>query len=141
MSSKEDSLHLYIQIIEVLLNKNTMENKLKIQIWSDIMCPYCYIGKRRIDALEQFEHKAAVEIEWKSFQLDASFVASEDDDMVEHLATRNTKRQTVGTRNDGYDQNAKIQDWIFILKKRSWPIHLMRIACYIWQRNITYQIR
>jgi protein disulfide-isomerase len=62
-----------------------MENKLKIQIWSDIMCPYCYIGKRRIEgALEQFEHKAAVEIEWKSFQLDASFVASEDDDMVEH---------------------------------------------------------
>jgi protein disulfide-isomerase len=41
--------------------------------------------KRRIEgALEQFEHKAAVEIEWKSFQLDASFVASEDDDMVEH---------------------------------------------------------
>jgi hypothetical protein len=79
---KEDSLHLYIQIIEVLLNKNTMENKLKIQIWSDIMCPYCYIEKRRIEgALEQFEHKAAVEIE-KSFQLD--FVASEDDDMVEH---------------------------------------------------------
>jgi protein disulfide-isomerase len=65
-----------------------MENKLKIQIWSDIMCPYCYIGKRRIEgALEQFEHKAAVEIEWKSFQLDASFVASEDDD-IEHLATK-----------------------------------------------------
>jgi hypothetical protein len=42
----EDSLHLYIQIIEVLLNKNTMENKLKIQIWSDIMS-ICYIGKRR----------------------------------------------------------------------------------------------
>jgi protein disulfide-isomerase len=42
-----------------------MENKLKIQIWSDIMCPYCYIGKRRIEgALEQFD-KAAVEIEWK----------------------------------------------------------------------------
>jgi protein disulfide-isomerase len=70
MKFQEDSLHLYIQIIEVLLNKNTMENKLKIQIWSDIMCPYCYIGKRRIEgALEQFEHKAAVEIEWKSFQL------------------------------------------------------------------------
>jgi protein disulfide-isomerase len=64
------------------------------------MCPYCYIGKRIEGALEQFEHKAAVEIEWKSFQLDASFVASEDDDMVEHLQ-RNTKRQTVGPRNDG----------------------------------------
>jgi protein disulfide-isomerase len=35
-----------------------MDNKLKIQIWSDVMCPYCYIGKRRIEgAIEQFGHK------------------------------------------------------------------------------------
>jgi protein disulfide-isomerase len=56
-----------------------MENKLKIQIWSDIMCPYCYIGKKNRGALAQFPHAANVEIEWKSFQLDASFVASDDD--------------------------------------------------------------
>ncbi|OAB28627.1 Predicted dithiol-disulfide isomerase, DsbA family [Flavobacterium fryxellicola] len=69
-----------------------MENKLKIQIWSDIMCPFCYIGKRRIEAaLENFEHKKAVEIEWKSFQLDASFVASPDDNMVTHLAEKYRK--------------------------------------------------
>lgn len=43
---------------------------MKIQIWSDVMCPFCYIGKRRFeDALQQFEHKDKVEIEWKSFQL------------------------------------------------------------------------
>jgi protein disulfide-isomerase len=96
--------------------------------------------KRRIEgALEQFEHKAAVEIEWKSFQLDASFVASEDDDMVEHLATK-YQRQTVGTMMDSMTQNAKIQDWIFILKKaimaNSFNAHRL-----LWQRNITYQIR
>ena len=61
-----------------------MANTLKIQIWSDIMCPFCYIGKRRIEgALENFEHKDAVEIEWKSFQLDPSFIASPEDNMVE----------------------------------------------------------
>jgi protein disulfide-isomerase len=42
------------------------------------MCPYCYIGKRRIEGtLEQFPHAENVEIEWKSFQLDANFIASE----------------------------------------------------------------
>ncbi len=69
-----------------------MENKLKIQIWSDIMCPYCYIGKRRLEAaLTKFEHSNEVEIEWKSFQLDARFVASENDDMGEHLAEKYRK--------------------------------------------------
>lgn len=43
---------------------------MKVEIWSDVMCPFCYIGKRRFeDALQQFEHKEKIEIEWKSFQL------------------------------------------------------------------------
>lgn len=66
-----------------------MNNKLKVQIWSDIMCPFCYIGKRRIEgALANFKHNKYVEIEWKSFQLDPSFQASENDDMVKHLANK-----------------------------------------------------
>jgi protein disulfide-isomerase len=66
-----------------------MENKLKVQIWSDIMCPFCYIGKRRIEeALSHFEHKGAVAIEWKSFQLDPYFTPSADDNLAEHLADK-----------------------------------------------------
>ncbi len=43
---------------------------MKIEIWSDIMCPFCYIGKRRFDeALAQFAHNSEVEVEWKSFML------------------------------------------------------------------------
>jgi protein disulfide-isomerase len=69
-----------------------MENKLKIQIWSDIMCPYCYIGKRRLEAaLAQFGHENAIEIEWKSFQLDPNFIASGDDNIVKHLAEKYRK--------------------------------------------------
>jgi protein disulfide-isomerase len=69
-----------------------MENKLKIQIWSDIMCPFCYIGKRRLEnAINQFGHQEAIEIEWKSFQLDPNFIASEDDNLVEHLAEKYRK--------------------------------------------------
>ncbi|WP_086047834.1 DsbA family oxidoreductase [Hugenholtzia roseola] len=45
-------------------------NKLKIEIWSDLVCPFCYIGKRELEnALESLEKTQAVEIEWKSFEL------------------------------------------------------------------------
>jgi predicted DsbA family dithiol-disulfide isomerase len=43
---------------------------MKVEIWSDVMCPSCYIGKRRFEeALSAFEHGNEVEVEWKSFQL------------------------------------------------------------------------
>ena len=42
-----------------------------VDIWSDIMCPFCYIGKRHFEmALEQFEHRDQVKVIWHSFQLD-----------------------------------------------------------------------
>jgi predicted DsbA family dithiol-disulfide isomerase len=45
--------------------------KMKVEIWSDIMCPFCYIGKRHFEsALREFADSAQLEIEWKSFQLD-----------------------------------------------------------------------
>jgi protein disulfide-isomerase len=89
--------------------KKKMENTLKIQIWSDIMCPYCYIGKRRIEgALEQFPHAENVEIEWKSFQLDANFIASENDNMAEHLAEKYRKdKEWAQEMMDSMTQNAK----------------------------------
>ena len=44
--------------------------KMKIEVWSDIMCPYCYIGKLHYEkAIEQFQYKDQVELEWKAFQL------------------------------------------------------------------------
>src|SRR5579864_1197080 len=46
-------------------------SKMKVEVWSDIMCPFCYIGKRNYEtALQQFKDKDLVEIEWHSFQLD-----------------------------------------------------------------------
>jgi predicted DsbA family dithiol-disulfide isomerase len=86
-----------------------MENKLKVQIWSDIMCPFCYIGKRRIEeALSLFEYKDAVEIEWKSFELDATFIASAGDSLVEHLAEKYRKdNDWAQNMLDNMTQNAK----------------------------------
>lgn len=43
---------------------------MKIEIWSDYVCPFCYIGKRRLEAaLEQFAHQNEVVIEYRSFEL------------------------------------------------------------------------
>ena len=44
---------------------------MKIDIWSDIACPYCYIGKRKLEmALARFPHKDNVELVWYSYELD-----------------------------------------------------------------------
>jgi predicted DsbA family dithiol-disulfide isomerase len=46
---------------------------LRIDVWSDIACPWCYVGKRRLEAaLAKFPHKDAVEIVWRAFELDPS---------------------------------------------------------------------
>lgn len=42
-----------------------------VDIWSDVRCPFCYIGKHKFEtALEKFSHKEKVEVRWHSFQLD-----------------------------------------------------------------------
>ena len=44
---------------------------MKVEIWSDVVCPWCYIGKRRLEsALARFEHSAEVEVVWRAFELD-----------------------------------------------------------------------
>ena len=44
---------------------------MRIEIWSDVVCPWCYIGKRRLEtALSTFEHADQVEVVWRSYQLD-----------------------------------------------------------------------
>lgn len=49
---------------------NSTKDKMSVEIWSDIMCPFCYIGKRKFEkALSQFPHRDHIEITWKSFQL------------------------------------------------------------------------
>jgi len=60
---------------------------MKVEIWSDIVCPWCYIGKRRFeDALEEFDQE--VEVEWKSFELDPSTPRDVDTPLVQALAKK-----------------------------------------------------
>ncbi len=60
---------------------------MKIEIWSDVMCPFCYIGKRKLEAaLEQFEGKEKIEVEWKSFQLNPALKTDPEKNTLQHLA-------------------------------------------------------
>jgi predicted DsbA family dithiol-disulfide isomerase len=60
-----------------------------IEIWSDIACPWCYVGKRRFEAaLAQFEHRDDVTITWRSFELDPEAPAEREGDRAEHLASK-----------------------------------------------------
>ncbi len=65
------------------------DNKVKIEIWADVMCPFCYIGKRKFEAgLAQFAHKDKVEVIWKSFQLDPELKNEDNLSLDAYLAQR-----------------------------------------------------
>jgi predicted DsbA family dithiol-disulfide isomerase len=50
-----------------------MPQKLIVEVWSDVVCPFCYLGKRKFaNALSRFAHRDEVEVVWKSFQLNPS---------------------------------------------------------------------
>jgi len=59
---------------------------MRIEIWSDVVCPWCYIGKRRLEtALAEFPHADDVEVVWRSFQLDPSAPREATESIAEHL--------------------------------------------------------
>lgn len=62
---------------------------MKVEIWSDIVCPFCYIGKRKFEkALENFDAKEQVEIVWRSFQLDPEMESVPGQSVHEYLGKR-----------------------------------------------------
>jgi predicted DsbA family dithiol-disulfide isomerase len=62
---------------------------MKIEIWSDVACPWCYIGKRRFEtALAAFPHRESVEVAWRSYQLDPTVPDHYDGTELDYLSTR-----------------------------------------------------
>jgi predicted DsbA family dithiol-disulfide isomerase len=62
---------------------------MQVEVWSDVVCPWCYIGKRRLEtALEQFAHRDQVEVVWRSFQLDPSVPEGETHQTLPALAAK-----------------------------------------------------
>jgi predicted DsbA family dithiol-disulfide isomerase len=70
---------------------------MEVEIWSDVLCPFCYIGKHKFEkALQQFAHQSEVQIVWKSFQLDPDFQANKPTEYAPYLQNRKgwSKAQT-----------------------------------------------
>lgn len=62
---------------------------MKVEIWSDVVCPWCYIGKRRFEAaLGRFSHRDDVEVVWRSFELDPNAPARRTGDSAQRLADK-----------------------------------------------------
>lgn len=62
---------------------------MNVEIWSDIACPWCFIGKRRFEAaLAQFPHRDEVTVRWRSYQLDPSLPDHYDGTELEYLVQR-----------------------------------------------------
>ena len=61
----------------------------RIDIWSDVVCPWCYIGKRRLEsALADFGHAADVDVVWHSYQLDPGAPSEPTDSVAAHLGRK-----------------------------------------------------
>lgn len=62
---------------------------MKVDIWSDIRCPFCYVGKKNFEkALANFPEKTNIEVNWHSFQLDPKMITEVDKNALENFSER-----------------------------------------------------
>jgi predicted DsbA family dithiol-disulfide isomerase len=82
---------------------------MKIEIWSDVACPWCFIGKRRFEvALASFPHRDEVDVVWRSYQLDPGLPDHFDGTELEYLSSRKgMPAQQVSQMFDHVAQQAK----------------------------------
>jgi Predicted dithiol-disulfide isomerase involved in polyketide biosynthesis len=96
--------------IQTAKQRTTMQ-KMKVEIWSDIMCPFCYIGKRHFEeAMGSFADSNNVEIVWKSFQLDPTIPQSFDKapSVYQYLADK---------KGFSYEQSVQMHDRVIQMAK------------------------
>ena len=79
---------------------------MEIEIWSDVVCPFCYLGKRRLEkALEDFPGRDEVNVTWKSFQLHPGLKAKPGSSLESYLADR--KGWSLAQIRSNHDRLAK----------------------------------
>jgi predicted DsbA family dithiol-disulfide isomerase len=67
----------------------TLMAVLEIDVWSDVVCPWCYVGKRNLEAaVEAFAHRDEVSVRWRSFELDPAAPPVRVGSLVDHLAAK-----------------------------------------------------
>ncbi|MES2649053.1 MAG: DsbA family oxidoreductase [Bacteroidota bacterium] len=92
---------------------------MKIDIWSDIRCPFCYIGKKKFErGLEKFPGKENIEVVWHSFELDPTLITDTTSSIYDYLAERkNITRQQAVQMNNQVTKIAAEVDLVFNIDK------------------------
>lgn len=93
----------------------TLFRVMRIDIWSDYVCPFCTIGERHLTlALENFEGRDEVEITWRSFELDPDAPKEPQGTMVQHLAAKKGVSEEAAAENiAGLEGRAKNAGLVF----------------------------
>ncbi|PZS29839.1 MAG: disulfide bond formation protein DsbA [Pseudonocardiales bacterium] len=88
---------------------------MKVEIWSDVVCPWCYIGKRRFEAaLARFAHRDEVEVTWRAFELDPAAPRGREGELADHLATKyGVSREQAQAMHDSMTERAAAEGLIF----------------------------
>lgn len=88
---------------------------MKIEIWSDVMCPFCYIGKKNFEAaLNQIPYKEQINVIWKSYQLDQELSATSPTNTLDYLKEKKgLTDEQITQLNDGIIQFGKEVDIVF----------------------------
>lgn len=92
---------------------------MQVEIWSDVVCPWCAIGKRRFEtALSRFAHRDEVTVRWRSFELDPTAPRERDGTLLEHLAEKygTSAEQATGMIRQMSD-TAAAEGWNFRLEQ------------------------
>ena len=98
---------------------NIKTNKMQVKIWSDVRCPFCYIGKKKFEhALEKFPHKDKVEVVWKSFQLDPTLKTDTTLNTLDYFVnTKGVSKEQAKQMFAGATQMAKAEGLDFNLEE------------------------
>ena len=83
--------------------------KMKVEIWSDTVCPFCYLGKHKFEnALAQFADRENIEVEWKSFQLNPGLVTDTTISINQYLAkVKGYPIEQAAKMNERFSQSGK----------------------------------
>lgn len=86
---KKNELNFSLKLLHGYKSQTQKMNQMNIEIWSDIVCPWCYIGKRRLEnALAKFQDRQYLNIEYKSYQLDPTRETDPNLSIEEYLSER-----------------------------------------------------
>lgn len=82
---------------------------MKIEVWSDYVCPFCYIGKRQLEkAIQDSGYEGQIEVEYKSFLLDPNTPVDTDESVYESLSKKyNSSIEQVKQMTAGVAERAK----------------------------------